>query len=656
MRLVVPLVGLGAVLASACESTAPTPSPCLRPSIHVALAGRLHPSLTEVVSRPIDGSPFAVAASPNGTVYVTRFRANSVVRADLPATTLSAPFEAGPFPSQVRISADGQTAYVSNQGDPHTVTVFALADNQPLGTIAIPDGDILTIGLVGTDLFVLTRDRGVYAINTVTRLVTDSISRDDAGDQLTGVAFHPSAPCMYIASRDSGEVRVVDLLAFEVVRGYRVLGGARLEKLAMSRDGSTLFATESQRGGLVAFDLATETGTITPIGSGAGQNVFDVAVTPDNSQVYVTAVADGNVFIVDQGSRTVIDTLRTGGMPRHIAFNALGDVAIIANEAGWVDFVMSAPPALCTAASLPARVWHPSRVERRLVGLTGTPYAVAVSEADVTYITQLDAGSAVRANLPLMALSAPFAVGPLPSQVRISADGQTAYVSNQTNGTIAFVSVATNQITGTASVYPRIILNFAVSPDGSRLWALDEFSRVYAINVATRAVVDSIDASALGMHLAGLAFHPSNPVLYVAGRDAGTVGTIDLQSRTLVDVDSIAGGRIQNLAVSLDGGTLYATDVLRGMLLTRDLTVPAAPYAGTTVGSGGNQSLFDVAVTRDNTQLYVSGSGAVYVYERAPLTLIDSIVTSGRPRYIGFSSNGTCAVIPNERGWVNFVY
>src|SRR2546430_15200529 len=73
----------------------------------------------------------------------------------------------------------------------------------------------------------------------------------------------------------------------------------------------------------------------------------------------------------------------------------------------------------------------------------------------VVYITQGLAGSAVRADLPSTMLSASFAVGDLPSQVRIHPNGRTAYVSNQDARTVTYVDVASNQAFATVAEIGR---------------------------------------------------------------------------------------------------------------------------------------------------------------------------------------------------------
>jgi YVTN family beta-propeller protein len=290
------------------------------------------------------------------------------------------------------------------------------------------------------------------------------------------------------------------------------------------------------------------------------------------------------------------------------------------------------------------------------VPLSGTPFAVAVSRADVAYVTQAHASSAVRADLPSTTFSAPFPVGDLPSQVRISPDGQTAYVGNQDSGTITFVHVATNEAFATASVPSGSTLTLGLSPDGKRLYALTDYYGVYVIDTETRQAVALIPNA--GTILTGVAFHPFAPCMYIAARDEGTISTVDLRDNTVIQTDTIRGGRIQNVAVSRDGALLFATDIERSKLLVRDLTEEHATYREYAVGSPQQRNAFDVAVTPDNAQVYVStlADGKVYVLDRATRVLIETIVTGGSPRYIGFNASGTQAVVANESGWVNFLH
>jgi len=632
---------------------------CDAPAVVTPPRGGGHPALTTQEAVPLDGTPFAVAISSTGVTYVTQAHAASAARADLPSTSFSTPFSVGDLPSQVRMSPDGRTAYVGNQ-DSQTITYVDVATNQVVGTATVPAGSILTIGLSldGKRLYALTDFFGVYIINVRSRDVIDSIPAANTGSLLTGIAFHPFTPCMYIAARDEGKVITIDLRNGQVVRTTAV-SGARIQNVAVSRDGSTLFATDIERSELLVWDLTAGDAPPKeyPVGTPVRRNAFDVAVTPDNAQLYVSTLADGKVYVLDRITRALVDVIVTAGSPRYIAFNSAGTHAVIPNEFGWVTFVHAgasacAPP---TTSTPPAGGGHPALATQQTVPLDGAPFAVAISSAGVTYVTQSLAAAAARADLPSTSFSTSFPVGELPSQVRMSPDGRTAYVGNQDAGTITYVDVATNHAVATAAVPAGSILTIGLSPDGKRLYALTDFYGVYVIDAADRTVVDHIAGA--GSILAGVAFHPFSPCMYVAARDEGRVSTVDLQTDHIVRTQAVAGARIQNVAVSLDGGTLFATDIERSKLLVWDLPSGAATPLEYAVGTAESRNAFDVAVTPDNAQLYVStlADGKVFVFDRVTRALLGTVATGGSPRYVAFDAAGTTGVIPNEFGWVDFV-
>jgi YVTN family beta-propeller protein len=335
------LAAAGLLMACSSDPTSASPARCELPALGAAPGGREHPTRSPVTSVPLSGTPFAVAVAPTGATYVTQLLAATAVRANLPATTLSAPFEVGFLPSQIRMSPDGGTAYVSNQDDA-TITVVDVAMNRAIYTFTAATGSILTTGLSpdGTRLYALTDYYGVYIVDTETGSVVDSIPPLSTGVLLTGVAFHPFAPCMFIAARDEGKVRTVDLTTNTVIRTDSVLGG-RIQNVAVSRDGSELYATDIERSKLIVWDLESLSPLFQEyaIGSAISRNAFDVAVTPDNAQLYVTTLADGAVFVLDRAARTPLDTIVTGGSPRYVGFDGNGSNAVIANEAGSVHFI-----------------------------------------------------------------------------------------------------------------------------------------------------------------------------------------------------------------------------------------------------------------------------------------------------------------------------
>jgi len=128
--------------------------------------------------------------------------------------------------------------------------------------------------------------------------------------------------------------RVYELdVAGDVLREFVVPG--RPQGLGLSADGRELYAA-GEDGDLIVLDL--ETGAeIARVALGAGG--FGLAVTPDQTEVWVTAPAAGRVFVLDRASRTVQSTIDVGGAPRRLAFDWSGALAVIADEAGAIRFV-----------------------------------------------------------------------------------------------------------------------------------------------------------------------------------------------------------------------------------------------------------------------------------------------------------------------------
>jgi DNA-binding beta-propeller fold protein YncE len=65
----------------------------------------------------------------------------------------------------------------------------------------------------------------------------------------------------------------------------------------------------------------------------------EVALTPDQNVVYASLRRVGRIAMLDAHTLACVGKLETGGLSRHIAFDSLGSVALVANEAGWVDLV-----------------------------------------------------------------------------------------------------------------------------------------------------------------------------------------------------------------------------------------------------------------------------------------------------------------------------
>lgn len=308
-----------------------------------------HPLGTTKDSVALTGMPFAVAVSQydvglnDGVVYVAQLTNGTIAKTTLPAETFTTFSIGSPTdPSQVRISPNGQTAYVNDQYS-KKVKWVTVATNSIFDSVAFAKSP-LNIGLSpnGTRLYVLTDSDGVYVLDALSSAQQDHIAVATTGYILSGVAFHPYMLRMYITPRDSGKVLTFNTETDAFMQTNRVTG-SRIQNVAVSRDGTQLFATDIQNSKLLVWTLLSNglpNGSPQTYAIGATiDSAFDVAVTADNQQLYVGALHTGNVYVLDETTRSLINTIPAHGRPRYIAFDWPGGIAVIPNESGWVNFI-----------------------------------------------------------------------------------------------------------------------------------------------------------------------------------------------------------------------------------------------------------------------------------------------------------------------------
>jgi DNA-binding beta-propeller fold protein YncE len=130
----------------------------------------------------------------------------------------------------------------------------------------------------------------------------------------------------------AGHILELDARSLAVIHRYEV--GGRPLGIAISSDGLRLYCG-NEHGWVDLVHLPT--GNI--VRRTFETPVDEVALTPDQTTVYASLRAAGRIAMIDAHTLVSVGTLETGGLPRHIAFDRLGSMAIVANEAGWVDLV-----------------------------------------------------------------------------------------------------------------------------------------------------------------------------------------------------------------------------------------------------------------------------------------------------------------------------
>lgn len=279
----------------------------------------------------LSGYPFDVAIGPDGVVWLTRVHAAVLERLQLHPLASTGSIRVGIAPTRVALAPTPDRAWVTNQFT-RDVAVVDLAWHRRIGSIAM-EGNPLAAALSpdGRTLYVSTNlDRlCVCALTDTGGRVVRSAAIPQACVELS---VHPAGSRVILPTWKAGSILELDARTLAVIHRYDV-GGMPLGT-AISADGLRLYsANEESWVDLIHF----------PSGKVVRRNleapVNEIALTPDQTLVYASMRTAGRVAILNAETLSDLGTLETGGLPRHIAFDPLGRVAIVANEAGWVDLV-----------------------------------------------------------------------------------------------------------------------------------------------------------------------------------------------------------------------------------------------------------------------------------------------------------------------------
>jgi len=279
----------------------------------------------------IGGYPFDVAIGPDGVAWLTRVHAAVVERLELQPLATSGSIRVGVAPTRVTLASSGERGWVTNQFT-RDVAVVDLVSRRRIGSIAM-EGNALGAALSPDE-------RMLYVATNLDQLCACALS--DNGGRIvrstslplasTEIALHPAGNRVFVPTWKAGVILEFEARTLALVRRYEV-GGAPLG-VAVSRDGLRLYCG-NEAGWLDIIHLPSGKSQRRMLDTPADE----VALTPDQSVVYVSLRPAGQVALLDAQTLKPVGTLETGGLPRHIAFDNFGSVAIIANEAGWVDLV-----------------------------------------------------------------------------------------------------------------------------------------------------------------------------------------------------------------------------------------------------------------------------------------------------------------------------
>ena len=274
--------------------------------------------------------PFGVAVSRQGLVFITQLDAAQMTIGDLRSRTVGGSIAVGSVPTGVTFSREGDVAYVTNQYSGN-VGVVKVANGQQVATIDVPgDPFVVRVGPAGDKLYVTSNASVVSIVDLSTRSIVEQIP---VGAAPNSFAVAPNEERIYVASAFGSEVTEIRADNDQVTRRFVVNGVP--QELVVSKDGKELYAA-NEAGWVDVIDLGT--GTVVEHIELAGGG-FGMALSPDQVHLYVSVPSRGLVQVVNTESRRVTRSINVGGVPRRIAFDYHGGHAVVANEAGGVNFV-----------------------------------------------------------------------------------------------------------------------------------------------------------------------------------------------------------------------------------------------------------------------------------------------------------------------------
>jgi YVTN family beta-propeller protein len=280
-----------------------------------------------------EGSPSDVAISPDGkTAYVTG--GEELWPINVATNTVGTPIQVGACPQAIAIKPDGSRIYVVNlcAGD---VSVVDAATATELKKI--------TVGSFPNSIAVTPDGSKAYVSNGADETVTPiDLNTDTAGTPIEvgqspqGIAVTPDGTRAYVAVQSADAIRRIDVSTNAL--GPPIGAGKFPNGIATTPDSSRAYVISGGEP-VTPIDLTTDTaGTAIPV---ANSFFEDLAITPDGSRAWLTDNAQSG------GNRLVpIDIpANTPGAPIN-GVEHPSAIAIVPNQPPHAAFSVSPSPAL----------------------------------------------------------------------------------------------------------------------------------------------------------------------------------------------------------------------------------------------------------------------------------------------------------------------
>lgn len=280
----------------------------------------------------LGGSPFGAAATRLGKAYVLRHTLNLVSRFNLPDTTVVTSFGIADNPTYVTFDSGGTTAYATAQFAQRVLVINAVTNTIVDSIATTGDPDIVRVSPDDHSIWVSTNVDSLYQIDRASKTI---LARYGLPLIPNGIAFSPvNDSLLYVSTLFAGAV--VEINYKRKTFGRTFTPGGTTQAIVISPDGKELYVSNESLGEIEIYNLAS--GAALPVIRTDGP-AFDLELSPDGRLLWTSLSGTGLVRVYDRSSRALRYTFVTGGAPRRIAMTPATTEVVVANEAGWVDFI-----------------------------------------------------------------------------------------------------------------------------------------------------------------------------------------------------------------------------------------------------------------------------------------------------------------------------
>lgn len=293
----------------------------LRPVTAIAAVCLLAPAAPAAASS-------VVVASSVGSGQITVYDAETGAIGPAPGT--------GGAVVGVAVSPDGRKAYVAGDGSPAQLRIVDLASSTIEGSVDLPGsaGGVAVTPDGRTAYVPIESDDKLVAIDLASRSISPTTFA--TGGTPRAIVLSPSGTTAYVANSSTNNVAIIDLTG--ATAPVLVGGGGldRPEALAITPDGSKVYAPSfgGGSGGTKVLPIDTATRTALPSFTG-GTTVTGVVVDPSGAAAYVVARDSDELRVVRTADDTVQQTIPLGGLgPSRVVVTADGRHLIVTSRDG----------------------------------------------------------------------------------------------------------------------------------------------------------------------------------------------------------------------------------------------------------------------------------------------------------------------------------